>query len=264
MIYHLTSLFSGKHDRRSLDPNFTSSSQTPKSHSSGRFAKTPPQSSLGDFLVVKTDKQAGKKNKKKKAKSLSPAVEPTVSRVIPGLNLPAKGNSNQDVPKKELERVAAKLDYDDDETNGKKTADAKEVADGGSFWSPGQVGQVTDQEPSRQIEKHDAWVKIAKSIDTNIDSREEVAAVLLSTPCKKTAPKPKLLPDADTASMVTADPSLVTIRETLDKLALLYAHMLKANLVVNLSAELYFLVELLTAQDTAEKSEIRLKMTPSG
>ena len=78
-----------------------------------------------------------------------------------------------------------------------------------------------------------------------------MASVLFGkTPCKDGLAQGS----AEEKRLVEPDLERVLERETLDKLALLYAYVLKMNLCINVSAELYLLVELLTVQETEEKA----------
>ncbi len=61
-------------------------------------------------------------------------------------------------------------------------------------------------------------------------------------------------------SLVKADPLLVTSQDKLDKLAKLYSFVLKRNLCINISAELYLMTELLTCQETCERAEMKKNM----
>ncbi len=59
------------------------------------------------------------------------------------------------------------------------------------------------------------------------------------------------------SNLVRSDPALVTRRDTLDRLAALYAHVLRRNLCPNPAAELYLLARLLTIRETEERQAER-------
>ena len=226
-----------KGSRRSLDSAFRAQGHT---NNNGLAAEKPKKNmgksnsagslNLGDFLFVKEGgSKQGKKNKRKKGnRSLSPTT-----------NVP--------VNKQNIETSREKLEEPEKAKVYHKIPPAFEKQE---LWAT-----ITNAIEQRSTSPDPLWNQIQSSIEKSKLSNDKVEIPV--TPKKTSA---LAAAAAKTAKMVKADPNRVSEEEKLDKLSLLYGYCIENNLVVNLSAEIYIMMELLAAQETEDSEAIQAQL----
>ncbi len=249
--------------RRSLDSELAASSASRGGTRAARMPPSPTNLNLGDFLVP-AKKQSGSKNKKKKGRSSMGSPQP----YIPGLTIPSPEPSTIEVTSKRKTRSlsptatkrAVTINFDnlddpasDDKGAGDATAEA-----------PKPLAKITT-EYKEQFDNAGLWSIIAKGFENSEDPCAPKSIETAATPLKKAATPAKNTPaklpqvaatpskgdePGHSGDFVTADPALVSRTAELDKLVRLYSFCLERNLVPNILAELYLVVELLTIQES--------------
>lgn len=177
-----------------------------------KATKSPSETTLnlGDFLVS-SDKQKKQTKKKKKVKNgTSTDTEPMSDKP---LNLTVDSDPHQ--AKSNEAALAERPNVVANVTNADSTERFSAVSQG--------------------FEYHGVWSKIAQSMNKAEPQEKDKVSTVVE----------KKLKQMEKLKFVAPDPSLVTHKVRLDKVVQLYCFCLDQNLMVNVTAELYLLIELL-------------------
>jgi len=259
-------------------------------------AKSKTSSSLGDFVIQDSNaKQANKKARRKKAKSLSPQVvsnDVPQKKYIPGLNLEedrkmkpvevqpelsededkgAKAPKEMKADACSLETVAQRLVFEEEKPVEIDVSKFETMDEPQSFSTPVKVSQTKQNEftPEKgsQNELTPVRTSVAKANEltpvrgSQNESKPVKSAVVKneSTPERtSTAEGYKCKPEKEQPNpdLVQADPQLVTSQDDLDRLSLLYSFVIENNLAINVSVELFLLIELLVSHEKVNEDDV--------
>ena len=199
-------------------------------------------------------------------KMLSPSPTPSPLSPEPPV-VPDEATEDQDEPSKETTPPLAKpMSAEEARSRFGPNADVwrKVCSSIGSSPSPVGVEEAEDEHPDplgKAIVEAAAKAAVSGASDTPEDAPPPVAGYMntipehlqvQTTPLKAAGSSPM-----SSGDLVTADIDSVTNRKVLDKLVQLYCFCVDKNLVVNVMAELYVVLELLTVQESKMAEALR-------